>query len=147
MKKVLCMLAVAAMLVACKEKNKPEEPAEKPFDYVAVGTIHVPIPEFSKEGVTVEVWLKEQKADIYLYEVTFSDRMPLTINMMIPDVDYVRTEVEITLSGDQIAPMMGENPVDRYMVANLQGKITKDSMFISNSFGNYACEYKGKLEE
>ena len=52
----------------------------------------------------------------------------------------------IRISGDSIAPMMGERRFDNYMVTALKGTITADSLIFSNNYGTYQdCSYVGKV--
>jgi len=160
MKKTFFVLAAALTLAACN-RNTPETPEEqsktafaKAMYFEALGTSTVPNVEgenkdlpFSMDSVRVEaVVVTDSTLDIHLYGINFSTRMPVTIDMVIPDAKYTCTAEKITLYGEGIIPTMGGNPFDRYVVNALSGTITADSLVFTNSYGQYAgCTYAGKI--
>ena len=160
MKKLFYVLAVAMIVTACNQ-NTPETPEEqsktafvKATYFEALGTNTVPNVEgenkdqpFSLDNVRVEaVITTDSTLDINLYGINFSSKMPVTIDMVIPGAKYSRTAEKITLYGDSIIPTMGGNPFDRYVINDLTGTITSDSLFFTNSYGQYAgCTYAGKI--
>ena len=171
MKKIVLFLAAALVIAACNKKDEPENPAAQggasgtpsgqtilPLDsatyFEASGTNTVPNVEgesrnqpYIKTGVRAEVILRtDSTLDLILYGISFSSKMPLTIDMTIPGASYTRSAGIISISGDNIAPMMGERPFDRYMVTALKGTITADSLIFSNNYGTYQdCSYAGKV--
>ena len=74
--------------------------------------------------------------------------MPVSIDMVIPAAKYTRTANRITLSGEDIIPTMVGNPFDRYMITDLKGYVTADSLVFSNNYGTYNdCSYAGKITQ
>ena len=160
MKKLFYVLAVAMIVTACNQ-NTPETPEEqsktafvKATYFEALGINTVPNVEgenkdqpFSMDSVRVEaVIMTDTTLDINLYGISFSSKMPVTIDMVIPGAKYSRTAERITLSGEGIIPTMGGNPYDRYVINALAGSITTDSLVFTNSYGQYAgCTYAGKI--
>ena len=160
MKKLLFILATAACVAACNS-NDPKDPAEgdqtsfiKATLFEALGTNTVPNVEgehhdlpYSLGSIRVEaVIVTDSTLDIKLYGINFSSKMPVTIDMEIPDVSYIRTVEKITLSGDSIIPTMGGNPFNRYVIHDLSGTITADSLTFTNAYGTYTgCTYAGKI--
>ena len=159
MKKILLFVAVALMIAACNKKDEPENPASqtsfaKATLFEALGTNTVPNVEgeqhnlpYSLDSVRVEaVIVTDSTLDIKLYGINFSSKMPVTIDMVIPAVSYTRTVEKITLSGDSIIPTMGGNPFNRYVIYDLSGTITADSITFTNTYGTYTgCTYAGKI--
>ena len=159
MKKILLFVAVALMIAACNKKDEPENPASqtsfaKATLFEALGTNTVPNVEgeqhhlpYSLDSVRVEaVIVTDSTLDIKLYGINFSSKMPVTIDMVIPAVSYTRTIEKITISGDSIIPTMGGNPFNRYVIYNLSGTITADSLTFTNTYGTYTgCTYAGKI--
>lgn len=159
-KKIILVLAVAACLAACNH-NTPDDPAEQAKEvfakatyFEALGTNSVPNVEgankdlpFIMDSVRAEAKIvSDTTLNLYLYGITFSSKMPVTIDMVIPDAKYTRTATKITISGENIAPTMGGNPVARYMITGLNGFITADSLCFSNNYGTYQnCTYAGKV--
>jgi len=159
MKKILLFVAVALMIAACNKKDEPENPASqtsfaKATLFEALGTNTVPNVEgeqhnlpYSLDSVRVEaVIVTDSTLDIKLYGINFSSKMPVTIDMVIPAVSYTRTMEKITISGDSIIPTMGGNPFNRYVINDLSGTITADSLTFTNTYGTYTgCTYAGKI--
>ena len=162
MKKILFILAAVMMITSCN-KNEPEftpTQDETAFNeatkFEASGTNKVPDGDgpntpFEMKDIRSEVVIVDETTlDIYLFEIAFASNMALktTINMVIPGVNYVRTEGQITLSGDNITPTTGGNPFTRYIVYNLSGTITADSLKFTNSYGTFSgCTYAGKITQ
>lgn len=159
MKKILFFVAVALMIAACNKKDEPENPASqtsfaKATLFEALGTNTVPNVEgeqhnlpYSLDSVRVEaVIVTDSTLDIKLYGINFSSKMPVTIDMVIPAVSYTRTMEKITISGDSIIPTMGGNPFNKYVIYDLSGTITADSITFTNTYGTYTgCTYAGKI--
>lgn len=158
MKKIVLFLAAALVIAACNKKDEPENPATVSFDkatyFEASGTNTVPNVEgesrnlpYIKTGVRAEAIIRtDSTLDLILYGISFSSKMPLTIDMTIPGASYTRSAGIIHISGDSIAPMMGERRFDNYMVTALKGTITADSLIFSNNYGTYQdCSYAGKV--
>ena len=159
MKKILLFVAAALMIAACNKKDEPENPASqtsfaKATLFEALGTNTVPNVEgeqhnlpYSLDSVRVEaVIVTDSTLDIKLYGINFSSKMPVTIDMVIPAVSYTRTVEKITISGDSIIPTMGGNPFNRYVIYDLSGTITADSITFTNTYGTYTgCTYAGKI--
>ena len=124
--------------------------------FEALGTSNVPdadgpgLPFEMKDIRSEVVIVNETTLDIYLYDIAFASAMAqrTTINVVIPGVDYIRNEESITLSGANITPTMGGNPFTRYIVNDLSGTITADSLKFTNSYGTYSgCTYAGKITQ
>ena len=159
MKKILFFVAVALLIAACNKKDEPENPASqtsfaKATLFEALGTNTVPNVEgeqhhlpYTLDSVRVEaVIVTDSTLDIKLYGINFSSKMPVTIDMVIPAVSYIRTVEKITISGDSIIPTMGGNPFNRYAIYDLSGTITADSFTFTNTYGTYTgCTYAGKI--
>ena len=152
MKKFFFILAAATALVACNQ-NKPVTPEEqkkadfaKAHYFEVLGTNTVPSENYTQDSVVAYAYVQDDEVIIDLYGVGFSARMPLTIDMTIENINYTRTAERITLSGDNIVPMMGEKPFDRYLITGLNGYITPDSLVINNAYGSFVgCKYAGKI--
>lgn len=153
MKKILLVLAAAVTMLAACTPNLPQTPEEqgkiafaKAHFFEVLGVNVVPSEEYEQDSVRALAYVRDSAVVIELYGVGFSSRMPLTVDMAIMDIDYSRSADKITLSGDSIIPMMGSRPFDRYIITNLEGYITADSLVITNNYGSYEnCRYAGKV--
>ncbi len=90
---------------------------------------------------------KENKYNIVLYKICFSNHMPVTIDMTIPAIDI---DSHGNLSGDSIVPyagILGEYP--RYTIRNLTGKVVFDAngkaaaLTLDMLCGKYQTGYQG----
>jgi len=153
MKKFFYLAVAATMLAACNQ-NKPDSPEEqkktefaKAHFFEVLGTNTVPSENYTQDSVRALAYLTDEGAVIELYGVGFSERMPLTIDMNIEGINYFRRgSTSITLTGDSIAPKMAGKPVERYMITNLNGSITPDSLVFTNNYGSYEnCKFAGKV--
>ena len=148
------LLCAALVTTACSNSDSDDETGQNGANsfltattFEATGKMAVAGNEpFEKEDVHAEVMLgNNQSAEIRIYGVSFSARMPVTIDMVIPNVTYNKTAQQITLKGDNIIPTAGGNAYDRYKVSSLQGTITADSLIISNDYGTIPTVYRGKI--
>lgn len=143
---LLILASLAVLLSACHIDS--EEPAVKPEDstYEAFGLLTIPSSGFTKENVRTKIVLtNDELLDIYMFDVKFAALMPVTIDMVISDVGYNKSANEIRFYGDGIIPTAGNKPYAKYIITDLEGRITTDSLFISNNYGDTPSIYKGKL--
>ena len=82
-----------------------------------------------------------------MYDVKFAALMPVTIDMVISSVSYTKNAGGIHFYGDSIIPTAGNKPYDKYIVTDLNGTITADSLCLSNNYGDTPSVYAGKLVE
>ena len=146
MKKIATLILFAGMLASCHIVT-PEEPAkEDTQSYEAVGQLTVPSSGFTKEDVRTKIVLTDDETlDIYMYEVKFATLMPVTIDMRISGVPYSKTGDHIYFYGDSIVPTAGNKPYEKYIVRDLEGTVTADSMLISNLYGETPSVYAGAI--
>ena len=90
---------------------------------------------------------KEDKYNIVLYNVCFSNHMPVSIDMTIPAIDI---DIHGNISADSIVPyagILGEYP--RYTIRNLTGKVVFDAqgkaaaLTLDMMCGKYQTNYQG----
>lgn len=146
MKKIFTLIACAAIVAACNINTPDPVVPDETKAYEAIGTLFIPSSGFTKEQVRTKIVLKsEEVLDIYMFEVKFATLMPVTIDMVISGVPYVKNGGQIRFYGDGIVPYAGDKPYEKYIVTDLVGSITSDSLLISNKYGETASEYKGVL--
>lgn len=146
MKKIFTFILLAGMLSACHITSDEPEVQDKEKSYEAYGLLTIPSSGFTKEDVRTKIVLvDEEQLDIYMFDVKFSSMMPVTIDMVISGVGYLKTADEIQFYGDSIIPTAGNKPYEKYIVTNLQGFISSDSLCLSNNYGDTPSAYAGKL--
>ena len=137
---------MTVLLSAC-HITCPEEPvAEETPSYEAYGQLAITSSGFTKDDVRTKVVLvSSDTLDLYMYEVKFAALMPVTIDMVVSGVSYTRTGNRITFRGDGIIPTAGNKPYEKYVIRDLEGTITADSLILSNKYGDTPSIYRGQL--
>lgn len=82
--------------------------------------------------------------DMIMYQVKFSSRMPIKLDMTVRDIDYVSHQGGSVLSGDSIVPFAFGGPFADYTITNLNGTIAEDSLTLSMNCGRYPLTFKGR---
>lgn len=147
MKKVFILLTIIC-LASCRIVT-PEEPV-KPTEeaYNAYGLMTVISSGFTRENVHVKAVLKQNnRMDLYMFDIKFAAAMPVTIDMLISDVTYVKKDNMFLFKGDSIVPTAGGKPYEKYIIRNLDGKITADSITLFNYYGTTPSSYKGIIKK
>ena len=148
MKKIFTFIVLAGLFASCSINSPEPEISDDTDAYEAIGTLLIPSSGFTKENLLTKVVLVDQeKLDIYMFDVKFAALMPVTIDMVISGVPYVQNGSFISFYGDSIVPYAGNKPYEKYIVTELEGSITADSMFISNNYGDTPSIYRGALKQ
>lgn len=145
MKQFSILIAFAMLTLSSCHIVTPEEPV--PDDtpaYEAVGLLQIPSSGFTKENVRTKIVLtSDETLDLYMFDVKFATLMPVTIDMLISNVLFTRTGNVIHFYGDSIVPTAGHKPYEKYIVTQLEGIITPDSLCLSNYYGDTPSIYRG----
>ena len=142
----LTFLTLSFCFTACHITSEEPEVKESEKPYEAYGLLTIPSSGFTKENVRTQIVLVDDKQlDIYMYDVKFAAMMPVTIDMVISGVGYSQTANEIRFYGDSIVPTAGNKSYDKYIVTDLQGYISADSLCLFNNYGDTPSIYAGTL--
>ena len=135
----------AALLLSSCHIVTPEEPIEENQKaYEAYGLLNITSSGFTKENLRVKLVEKDDATmDLYMFDVKFAAAMPVTIDMLISGVGYAISGDEIHFYGDSIVPTAGGKPYEKYIIRDLEGKITPDSIILSNNYGATPSVYRG----
>lgn len=146
MKKILTLIALVSVLSACHITSNEPEVKDQETAYEAYGVLTIPSSGFTKENLRTKVILVDDELlDIYMFEVKFATMMPVTIDMVISNVSYTKTGSMIEFHGDSIVPTAGDKPYEKYIVTDLKGYISADSLCLTNNYGETPSVYAGKL--
>ena len=146
MKKILTLIALVSVLSACHIMSKEPEVKDQETAYEAYGVLTIPTSGFTKENLRTKVILVDDELlDIYMFKVKFATMMPVTIDMVISNVSYTKSGSMIEFYGDSIVPTAGDKPYEKYIVTDLKGYISADSLCLSNNYGETPSVYAGKL--
>lgn len=142
----LSLMALTLCFTSCHIASEEPEEKQDESSYEAYGLLTIPSSGFTKENVRTKIMLADDGLlDIYMFDVKFAELMPVTIDMVIRGVAYNKTADEIRFYGDSIVPTAGNKPYEKYIVTDLQGYITADSLCLSNKYGDTPSIYAGKL--
>lgn len=150
MKKILlttlCIVTMSLCFTSCHIASEEPEVEKQESVYEAYGLLTIPSSGFTKENVRTKIVLVDDKMlDIYMFDVKFATLMPVTIDMVISGVGYNKTANTIRFYGDSIVPTAGNKPYNKYIVTDLRGHISTDSLCLSNNYGDTPSIYAGKL--
>lgn len=144
MKKIILFVFSVLTLASCHIVT-PEEPIEENQKaYESYGLLTITSSGFTKDNLRVKMVEKDDATmDLYMFDVKFAAAMPVTIDMLIIGVGYAVSGNEIRFYGDSIVPTAGGKPYEKYIIRNLEGKITADSIVLSNNYGATPSVYRG----
>ncbi len=148
-KSILFMFALAAVLAGC---DKPEKQDEKPVnvlkntDYTGTLTVNASSGAFDTESVKVSFNTTEKadSATITLFQVKFSPRMPVSLDVTVPGISVAKTEKGAILICDSIVPLAMGGEYPNYKVKGFEGEIIDDELTFSLKFGSTPTSYQGK---
>ncbi|MBQ6977468.1 MAG: hypothetical protein IJQ18_02410 [Paludibacteraceae bacterium] len=148
MKKLILLISSVLVMASC-HITTPEEPVKENENvYEAVGVLTITSSGFTKEDLRVKLVEKEDATmDLYMFDVKFAAAMPVTIDMLISGVEYTKFGNIIHFFGDSIVPTAGGKPYEKYIIRDLEGEITKDSIILSNYYGTTPSIYRGAIKK
>ena len=149
-KHIMLMALVATTTIGCA-KNNPEEVVEpKEGSYVGTVTVNSTSGEvFDNENIEVSFTPSEdgKTATLILYQIKFTPRMPMTLDVTIPEVSISTEGQDIKLECAEVVPLAMGGPFPNYTVTDLTGKISGGKLTFSLNFGATPTSFEGTLQE
>ena len=137
-----------AMLFASCENGEnntlPPKPVEKEC---YVGTLTVDQNDgtfYTQEDVKIDYEIIDGKLNFVMYKVKFAQAMPLKLDMVVEGVDCMGAVGNYVLAGNGIIPYAMGGPFEKFIITNLVGLITHDTMTLSFKCGEYPVTFEGK---
>lgn len=140
------ILALAALaLLACNKEEKNELPVAVAADYKGVATIEASTGTFDSEGIEVNFTPSEDgtTATVTIFKIRFSPRMPMEVDVTIPNVELTSTKDGIRLACDNVIPKALGGDFPDYTVHDMTGTVTENEIDFSLKFGATPTSYKG----
>lgn len=151
MKKLFSILFIATMvsigmaLASCDDDKEPEIPTGQTIESVTESE--------NDARLVFEFNNDKDSCSIYLYNIKFSEEMPVTINVRI-DAPYTYVLKTYTILGNNISPYMQRGGTwapmtgEEYRVTNLVSLVNLDAKVYSISFDCHGGHYEktGKLK-
>lgn len=97
---------------------------------------------FSMDAVRAGYEIGESVVDITLYAISFSPRMPMTLDMTIPGISCTKVSGGYSLAADSIVPTALGRPFENYMVTELSGSLTDSGLTLKMQIGGCPSEYR-----
>lgn len=109
----------------------------------AEGAVYCPeddksLNEDQKPIYWVDFDFETSKADLYIYNAKFLDRMP-SLNMTFEDIDFNVVNGEITFNCDALTPVSGGVPFPSFPISKLKGTVD----FAKGMSLEFHCDFKG----
>jgi hypothetical protein len=124
--------------------NNPDETS--PVFYVGQLTV---APEsatpFVMDSVSISMAANDTTGTMtmVMYKVRFSPRMPLTLDMTVDGIAFELNQGVHVLNADSIVPQAMGGPFPTYIITNLNGEMSDDSLTVSMTCGSYPLTFKG----
>jgi hypothetical protein len=142
----LAVLTSMALLQACTEDGSDQDDSTTVSNFEGLLTVdQLNNTFFTKDSVQVMLTegTESGKYDLVMYQVKFSSRMPVTLDMTVNGIDAVADANGYSLSGDSIIPIAMGGLFPSYTIYDLTGHMTKDSVKLSMKCGTYPLTYAG----
>ena len=140
------ILALAALaLLACNNEEKNELPVAVASDYKGVATVEASSGTFDTEDIEVNFTPSEdgKTATITIFKIRFSPKMPMQVDVTIPNVELTSTKEGILLACDNVVPQALGGDFPQYTVTAMTGTVKDDEIAFSLNFGSTPTSYKG----
>ena len=148
--KFMTALLAAGLTFAACDKDENETPEQQPVleKTSYVGTLMVDqnnSTTYVQDSVTIDCTPSEDKGLVITFnQVSFSERMPVKLDMDIPNVEYSEADGKITLSGNNIVPLAMGGEFAKYTITNLTGNIAEGTISLSMKCGDYPLTFSGE---
>lgn len=145
MRKLLLFFVTLVLLNSCVIST-PDPVGEKKGNYFGTVTVENDDENFVKENVEASLTLDEETGaySIKLFRVKFATAMPVEIDMIISDVNVDENGV---ISADSVVPYAMGGPFEKYLIRDLKGSLTDQTMSFSMICGKYPTSYQGVRRE
>ena len=152
MKQLFTVLIVAGMMfVACDKNDDKNETPETLTNQTYVGTLTVDQTDgttYTQENVTVGLATTDTAGMVLTFnQVSFSERMPVKIDMTIPHIEYTANGANYTLSGNNIVPLAMGGEFPKYTITNLSGTIADGALSVSMNCGGFPTKFSGSASK
>ena len=134
-------------MAACTKDATEDEPARLVSAGAYTGTLSVDQNDgtlYAQENVQLVFTPQaDGKAEIKMFHVSFSPKMPLKLDMTIPGVVAQETPEGLSLSGDNIVPLALGGEFPQYAITGMTGKATPGTLSFEMKCGAYPLAFSG----
>lgn len=150
--KILLMALCATLFIACDDDDD-----DKKTDPVVVedgtysGTLTVDQNDgtfYVQKNTTVALTFDEKgMAEVEMRQVSFSEGMPVKLDMTIPGITVAESESGVAFSGDNIIPIAMGGEFPRYKIVGLSGSATPSTIVLIMDCGGFPLKFEGIANE
>ncbi|MCD8186958.1 MAG: hypothetical protein LUD68_11185 [Rikenellaceae bacterium] len=148
-------LAAGLLLVLadCSDDKEPQEPEEKPeqgAEKTYIGTLIVDQNDgtlYTQKNVSLIITVDDGEAVMELKEMSFSDRMPLKLDITMPGVTVRPEDGKSLLSGEGIVPLAMGGPFEQYTITGLTGELSEERIDFEMMCGAYPTLFTALHED
>lgn len=146
----LCVFTLAFSLFSCTdpdEDNQGQQQPDETSQHVFYGTLTVG-PDSEQPFVMDSVKIAMVESDttdnltMIMYKVRFASRMPM-LDIKVEGIDAETNQDVTVLQADSIIPWAVNGYFATYIITNLDGDMTDDSLFVSMNCGTFPITYTG----
>ena len=140
------ILAFAALaLLACSKEEKNELPVAVAADYKGVVHVEASSGPFDSEDIEVNFTPSEdgKTATIKIFKIRFAPRMPMQVDVTIPNVELTPTKDGILLACDNVVPKALGGDFTDYTIHDMTGTVKEDEIAFSMKLGSTPTSYRG----
>ena len=145
MKNQLLFIALAVLLLDGCTKMDPENSNVTEEYYI--GTVSVLYEGETVDNENIKVKFSQSNdgttASIVIYRIRFVPKMPVRINVTIPDITIQAEGSNTAFSCDRVVPLALGGEYPKYTVTDLHGEIVGDRLQFSLNFGEYPTSFSG----
>jgi len=151
--KFLFLLAVVPFFAACSSDDDDNNNGNNTAiieEGAYVGTLKVDQNDdtfYNQDNVKVEIEFDEGTAKIIMHQVSFSERMPVKLDMTIPGVTANAITGGFEISGNNIVPLAGGGQFAQYTITDMSGTITTAAISFELTCGAYPLTFTGIYKE
>lgn len=143
--KLLFAIASAVLLAACSKNPSIETPESETADYTGTVSVEYEGEIFDNEDIKVHYVLSDdgKAAEILIYRIKFVPKMPVRVDVTIPDIQVVRDGGRTLLYCDDLNPLALGGEYPKYRVHNFEGEDSDHGLQFSLLFGEYPTWFSG----
>lgn len=137
--KFLPLFFAALCFVSCSKDNSGTEKTGT-GNSAYIGTLTVDQNDntfYIQNNVSVNLTQNGDVAEIKMWQVSFSERMPIKLDMTIPGVCAEEITGGDSLSGDGIIPLAMGGQFPQYIITDMTGTVTGTSLSFTMTCGSY----------
>lgn len=140
----LSAVLISMAMVSCGGKENEEEVYPDPVGELtgSFSIVNSDGTTFSMDAIKAGYEIGEGTVDITLYGVSFSPRMPMTLDMTVPGVGCAKVAGGYSLSAASVVPLALGRPFENYTITDLTGSLTDSGLSLKMKIGGLPSEYK-----